>query len=508
MNNPANLSNIRYILYARKSTEEEERQILSIVAQVRESHEFAEKENLNVIENLTESKTAKIPGRKIFDQMISQIEKGDAQGIISWHPDRLARNAVDAGKIIHLLDTGKLLDLKFPSFWFQNSPQGIFMLQMAFGQSKYYIDSLSENTKRGLREKVRNGIFPSHAPIGYLNDKINKTIIIDPEKGKIIEQLFLLYSKGIYTFDSMSRFLFQNNIRSLYGNPIHKNCIKAILSNPFYYGHFKYAGEVHEGKHPPLISKKLWDKVQDVMKEKCWKRKENHNYPFTGLMKCGECGYSITAEQKVKHYKKRNRTQVFKYYRCSKKSKTQKCYQPFIRESLVVDKMRYFINRFSLPKGYAKEFLANIDKEKREQKVDSGIFVNEKEKEMEKISQKIDILLDRHLDGVISREELSRKKSQLLSRKRSIEEEIFSLQNDKNSWLGPFRDWVLLCQEAENLSCTRPHYHEMRDFLKRSGSDLILKDKKIRCDWPKYRPLVHQRPTSRNPAAGLGFEPR
>lgn len=382
------------------------------------------------------------------------------------------------------------------------------MLQMAFGQSKYYIDSLSENTKRGLREKVRNGIFPSHAPVGYLNDRNTKTIIIDPEKGKIIEQLFILYSKGIYTFDSMSRFLFQNSIRSLYGNPIHKNCIKLILENPFYYGHFKYGGEIHEGKHPPIISKKLWDKVQDVMTEKCWKRKENHYFPFTNLMKCGECGYTITAERKVKHYKKNNRTQIFTYYRCSKKSRTQKCYQPFVREKVVIRKLRYYIKRFSLPIGWAKQFLANIDKEKREIKTDRGIFVNNKEKELDKITQKVDLLLDRHLDDVISKEELLRKKSQLLSEKRTIEEEIFSLQNDKNSWLGPFRDWVLLCQEAENMSFTKPHYHEMRDFLKKSGSDLTLKDKKIRCDWPNYRPLVNQRPTSRNPAAGLGLGPR
>ena len=131
-----------YILYARKSTESEERQQLSIPAQIDELRSYAQKENLSLIDVLTESKTAKEIGRPIFNEMISRIVNGEANGILSWNPDRLARNAVDAGQIIHLLDTGKLLDLKFPTVLFQNNPQGLFMLSIAFGQSKYYVDSL------------------------------------------------------------------------------------------------------------------------------------------------------------------------------------------------------------------------------------------------------------------------------------------------------------------------------------------------------------------------------
>src|SRR3989338_2310188 len=132
-----------YFLYARKSTESEERQQLSIPAQIEELRALAQKENLTLIDILTESKTAKQPGRMVFNEMLKRIEEGEADGILSWHPDRLARNAVDAGQIVHLLDRGKLLDLKFSTFWFQPTPQGLFMLSIAFGQSKYYVDSLS-----------------------------------------------------------------------------------------------------------------------------------------------------------------------------------------------------------------------------------------------------------------------------------------------------------------------------------------------------------------------------
>ena len=141
----------KYFLYARKSTDEPDRQILSIEAQITELKEFAQKEQLNIVQTFIESQTAKEPGGPIFDDMVSQIEKGKAEGILAWHPDRLARNSIDGGQIIYLIDTGKIISLKFPTFWFDVTPQGKFMLNIAFGQSKYYVDNLSENVKRGLR---------------------------------------------------------------------------------------------------------------------------------------------------------------------------------------------------------------------------------------------------------------------------------------------------------------------------------------------------------------------
>src|SRR3989304_1372396 len=179
---------IKYIAYCRKSTDEPDRQILSIEAQVAELEEFAAKENLKIVSFITESKTAKEPGRQKFAEVLEKIENGVAAGIISWHPDRLARNSVDGGKIIYLLDTGKLLDLKFPSFWFENSPQGKFVLNIAFGQSKYYVDNLSENVKRGLRQQLRNGVWPAKSPYGYNYNKSAKKHEIDTIKSKLIKK--------------------------------------------------------------------------------------------------------------------------------------------------------------------------------------------------------------------------------------------------------------------------------------------------------------------------------
>ena len=173
---------MRYVIYARKSSESEDRQVLSIEAQLAELQEYSAKEKLEIVTSFCEAKTAKEPGRMKFAEMLSFIERGKAEGIISWHPDRLARNSVDGGRIIHMVDRGLIRSLKFPTFWCEPTPQGLFMLQIAFGQSKYFVDNLRENVKRGLRQKIRNGVWPGWAPIGHLNNPRTRMIDIDPEK--------------------------------------------------------------------------------------------------------------------------------------------------------------------------------------------------------------------------------------------------------------------------------------------------------------------------------------
>src|SRR3989344_3569651 len=127
---------MKYFIYTRKSTDSEERQVLSIEAQFSELKEFAAKEKLEIVASFQEAQTAKEPGRTKFAEMLSFLQAGKADGIISWHPDRLARNSIDGGQIVYMLDTGKIKDLKFPTFWFESTPQGKFMLNIAFGQSK------------------------------------------------------------------------------------------------------------------------------------------------------------------------------------------------------------------------------------------------------------------------------------------------------------------------------------------------------------------------------------
>lgn len=229
----------KYILYARKSTDVEDKQVLSIEAQLVELRAYAKQEGLQIIDELIEKQSAKVPGQSVFGGMLKRIENGEASGILAWHPDRLARNSIDGGQIVYLLDQTHLTSLKFPTFWFDNTSQGKFMLSIAFGQSKYYVDNLAENTKRGLRQKVRRGEYPSHAPLGYINDLRIKSIVVDKRRSPLVKQAFELYAKGDQRLEDITDFFAKNGIKTRGDKPLKKDQIKHMLTNPFYYGHFR-----------------------------------------------------------------------------------------------------------------------------------------------------------------------------------------------------------------------------------------------------------------------------
>jgi DNA invertase Pin-like site-specific DNA recombinase len=309
----------RFVIYCRKSTDEKDKQVLSIETQLAELREFAHRERLEVVGEYTEAKTAKSPGRSVFKQVIGLIESGSANAILSWAPDRLARNSIDGGYLIYLLDTGKLGDLKFPSFWFENTPQGKFMLNIAFGQSKYYVDNLSENVKRGNRQKLRNGIWPNRAPYGYKNNRETRGIVVVPEKAKTVKGVFATFATQSVSYTHLASMLLPAGIAKKNGQPVGVDRIKHMLANPFYIGILKYNGELYVGKHTTFIPKSLFNQVQTKLDKLNRPQYGKHSFAFSGLMRCNGCGATITAENHTKHYKWNDRRVSYTYYRCTKK---------------------------------------------------------------------------------------------------------------------------------------------------------------------------------------------
>lgn len=222
---------MKYFLYARKSTEDEERQIMSIEAQLAELAEFAKRENIVIAKQFIENKSAKQPGRGIFNQMVEKIHAAkEPIGILAWHPDRLARNSIDGGQIIYLIDIKKIVALRFPTFWFEPTPQGLFMLQVAFGQSKYYSDNLSENVLRGIRQKLRRGEWTGRAPFGYINNLKSHQIEPDPVKGRIVGKVYEEFATGNHTFVSIAARLSLWGVVSSTGKPPSWNSLLTSLS--------------------------------------------------------------------------------------------------------------------------------------------------------------------------------------------------------------------------------------------------------------------------------------
>src|SRR3989339_164511 len=355
------------------------------------------------------------------------------------------------------------------------------MLNMAFGQSKYYVDSLSENTKRGLRQKVRNGDYPTLAPVGYINDSRTKTVVVDRKKAKVIKQAFEFYVKGGNRLEDVSNFLAKHNLFSKTGKKIHKSRATSILSNPFYTGLFRYGGELHEGKYEPIISKKLFDQAQEMLKfrGKPDRKPLNDPQPFCGLISCASCGMMITGEYKVKKQKNGN-VHEYVYYRCTKKNKSVKCEEPCIRQEELNKQLSSLIQKVSLPKDWAEELnhLALQDHGKSAQSLTA--CVEEKKKKISSLSEKLERLLTGYLDQVIDQPDYCLQKAKLLSEKKSLEEEISTFSHKQNDWLAPFQNWLKDAQSLDKIASDSDLFAKKVCAKEIFGSHLLLGEKTLR----------------------------
>ena len=459
---------MKYILYARKSTEEDDRQVLSIEAQLVELQEYAAKEKLEIVASFQEAKTAKEPGRIKFAEMLSLIERGKADGIISWHPDRLARNSVDGGKIIHFVDRGLIKSLKFPTFWFEPTPQGLFMLNIAFGQSKYFVDNLRENVKRGLRQKIRNGVWPGWAPVGYLNNPKTRAVDIDREKSKLVKKVFELYATGAYPLHSLANWCVKHNLRGNKNNKISISSLQKILQNIFYIGLMKFKGEVFEGTHEPLISKKLFDTCKEVMAKRGKKKDiRKHHFAFLGLLKCASCGCAITAEIQKGHH----------YYHCTKKKGP--CQEKrYLREEVLTEQIKSFLQKVSLSSQDTKKVLVELEKDVERAKEEAKITVQNLKTELTEVETKLEKLLDAYLGEVISADDYKARKENLVVKKVDLGEKIRDFEQKGLSWLEPAREFVLSLNQAANLVETE-NKEEMTTFLKTIGSNHVLENRQF-----------------------------
>ena len=460
---------MKYILYVRKSTEEDDRQVLSIEAQFVELKEFAAKEKLEIVASFQEAKTAKEPGRIKFAEMLAILESGKADGIISWHPDRLARNSVDGGKIIHFVDRGLIKSLKFPTFWFEPTPQGLFMLNIAFGQSKYFVDNLRENVKRGLRQKIRNGVWPGWAPVGYLNNPKTRGVDIDSEKSPKIDKVFELYATGNYPLHSLANWCVKHNLKGNKNNKISISSLQKILQNIFYIGLMKFKGEVFEANHEPLISKKLFDRCQEVMVKRGKKKDiRKHYFAFLGLLKCASCSCAITAEIQKGHH----------YYHCTKKKGP--CREKhYLREEALTEQITSFLQKVSLSSQDTEKVLAELDKDEGRAKEEAKTTVQNLKVELAETETKLEKLLDAYLGEIISAEDYKARKEKLMTRKVELAEKIRDFEQKGLTWLEPAREFVLSLNQAANLVETA-NKEEMTTFLKNNRLEPCFRRKKKR----------------------------
>jgi len=354
---------IKYVLYARKSTESDEKQALSIDSQVKEMLQIAERENLNIIDIRRESHSAKDSGKRpVYEELLEDIRRERYTGILTWAPDRLSRNAGDLGSLVDLMDQKKLLEIRTYGQHFHNSPNEKFLLMILCSQAKLENDNKSINVKRGLKTRVEMGLWPCPAPTGYLKEKrLDRKCqsYIDPERGPIIKQMFEKVGYEKWSGRKIYHWLkFDLNFKSNYSNKnLSLSNIYLILQNPFYYGYFEYpkkSGLWYKGTYEPLITKELFDLVQGEIKQNSFnERKENKEFAFTKILTCGYCGSAITADKKLKKLANGG-TNKHVYYMCCK-SKDRNCKNPFINENDLIEQFENLFDKIDINEILIKE---------------------------------------------------------------------------------------------------------------------------------------------------------
>ena len=339
---------LKYCLYARKSTESDERQAMSIDSQINEMSALAQREGLSIVDVKQESFSAKQSGsRPVFNELLQAIRNGEFDAILTWAPDRLARNAGDLGSLVDLMDDGKLQKIRTFGQSFENNPNEKFLLMILGSQAKLENDNRSINVKRGLRAKCELGWKPGMPPLGYYTRAATgnvRDIIIDEERAPYIRKMFEMSAAG-KGGRHIRQWLVDYNVRTRGDKTVPLSMIYKILKNPFYYGEFEYprgSGKWYKGRHSPMIDKTLFDEVQKALKvplKSKWGAKE---FPYKQFLKCYACGSSVVGEEKFKTRKDGSKKR-FVYYHCSRQVKLD-CKEPFVREDTITDELLMLCN--------------------------------------------------------------------------------------------------------------------------------------------------------------------
>jgi len=382
---------VRYCLYARKSTEQDELQALSIDSQIKEMLDMANSEKIEVIEIRKESHSAKDSGqRPVFNQLVIDIREGKFNGILCWAPDRLSRNAGDLGSIVDLMDQGKILEIRTHGQKFINSPNEKFLLMILCSQAKLENDHKGENVKRGLRAKCEQGFRPGASPLGYIHDKYadkgNKKIFMDPKRAPYIKKMFEKVAHEQWSGRDLLRWIkTETDLRTRNNKNVSLSMVYKILSEPFYYGEFEYpvgSSKWYKGGYDPIISKTLFQKARTQLDRDNIQRHECKEFAFTKLMKCGLCGSGICADEK---FKKLNNGSVrrYVYYGCSR-SRNLNCKCGYLREEKLIEQLSKILDKIDLDElGIQNQFKEEFERYSRFNKIILGIDDNKFEKQKE-----------------------------------------------------------------------------------------------------------------------------
>lgn len=339
------MKQLKYLGYCRKSSEEDSKQTQSIETQKRILRKFAVDQSIDLVDILIEKRSAKDDGnRPVFQQLLDRIQAGDANALFVAHIDRISRNEIESGIIVKLLSTGKLVEVRTPSRIYHH--QDILYLNIEFAFASDYSRRLSARVLEGIESKLQKGEYPRSAPLGYLNR--DGKIYPDPRFSTKIVELFELYSTGRYSLKQITQEMFTRGLRTKTGSRLVKSAIHRRLQDPIYYGAIRYNDRLFQGIHKPIISKSLFDRVQDVMAGKARPQQVKHDFMYRDYLLCAGCGCKITATLKKNRYI---------YYYCTNGKGICEQHQNYNKQVDIKNLLSSLFIDFSLPDDMATKSL-------------------------------------------------------------------------------------------------------------------------------------------------------
>jgi len=472
----------KYFAYVRKSTEEEERQALSISSQMDKVKEFFSA--LDIVEVLEEKHSAFKPyNRPVFENMIKRIRKGEASGIIAWHPDRLSRNEIDASTITYLVRTGVIKDLKFGSYSFDNSPEGIMMLQMSLSQSQYFSSKLGKDVRRGLEKKFNMGWQPNMAPNGYLNimlkDKGYRIIKVDKKRFDCLRKAFDMMLTGNYSVPQVLNKLnddwnFKTRIRK---GGLTRSSLYRIFTNPFYAGIIEYNGKQKIGKHKAMITLAEYDRIQILLGKKGRPRIRKNVFAYSGLIRCANCGSLISADKKVKYIKALKKEKTYIYYRCNRKKPNIKCTEQAISENVLKEQVNKMLDSYDVIPEFAQLYDEIVKDCKEESPKDQQRVLENIRRKISNLKIEKASLTQLACKGLLSDDEFLEQKNNYEKQIIHQEQKVLDIakgKNDKDEIL----DNISLMMRAKKRFQIGSE-EERKEIVRLLGSNRVLSDRSL-----------------------------
>lgn len=513
---------IRYFLYARKSSESEDRQVNSIEDQIKEVNKIAQRYHLDVVGVFKESMSAKAPGRNVFNDMLVRIEKGEADGILCWKLNRLARNPVDGGKISWLLQNNVIKHIQCYDRDYKPT-DNVLTMQVDLGIGNQFIIDLRGDIIRGMRDKAERGWNPfGTLPIGYIHNKDSKgivdkiEIIRDGGNYQLVKKLWKFMLTGAYSIAEIKRRGDELGLANKNGKPYCIHTYHNLFRNEFYCGHFYWKDEHgnkvrHEGKHEKMITEEQFEKVQVFIgNRKSPTRKRSYDFAFRGLLNCGECGCGITAERKFQvrctgcrfKFSRINRDDCPKcglrvsdmpdptviditYYRCTKKRGP--CNQKTITEQDLKNQYLTVLKEIEIDQGIFNLILDEIEKFNGSINESEEKVIHQLKKRKGELSNRLKGLAILTAEGNLDADDYLKIKAETVDEISSLESNISKAEKSLRSWSDIAKEYLRFSLHATKIMEREDNY-TIRAMLSQLGSNQTLFNRKL--EFKRAKPLL------------------